>query len=96
MNIIMLSLNLNFLTIKELSTERHFIVWAAKINQHIYFKGILISEYGSKNMLLCTSFVSTEDENLWIASRLIWFDGPRAPGNVAVSIPQKLLHPTTD
>ena len=24
-------------------------------------------------------FVSTEDENLWINSRLMWFDAPRPP-----------------
>ncbi|KAL6056121.1 hypothetical protein STEG23_003059, partial [Scotinomys teguina] len=24
-------------------------------------------------------FISTEDENLWIASRLVWFDQPRPP-----------------
>ena len=35
----------NFLTMNELSTERHFIVWAAKLNHHIYFKGILTSEF---------------------------------------------------
>ena len=44
--------SLNFLTVKELSTERHFIVWAAKLNQPIYFKDILISEFGSKDLLL--------------------------------------------
>ena len=31
--------SLIFLAVKELSTERHFIVWTAKLNQH---KGILI------------------------------------------------------
>ena len=72
--------SLNYLTVKELSTKRHFIVWATKLNQHIYFKGILISKYGSKDIWLWergSSFVFTEDENLWIDSRLIWFDGPR-------------------
>ena len=70
MHIIVFSLN--FLTVKELSTERHFIVWAAKINRHVYYKGILTSEFGSKNILLGkrgSSFVFIEDENLWIASR---------------------------
>ena len=71
-----------FLTVKELSTERYFIVWAAKLNQHVYYKGkgILSSKFGSKDMLLWKrDFVSTEDENLWISSRLIWFDEPRVP-----------------
>ena len=72
---------LKFFTVKELNTERYFIVWAAKLNQQIYFKGILNSKYGSKDMLLWkrgSSFLSTEDENLWIASRPTWFDGPRS------------------
>ena len=72
--------SLNFLTVKELSTERHFIVWAAKLNQHVYYKGILTSEFGSKDMVLWkggSSFVFTQDKNLWIASTTIWFQGPR-------------------
>ena len=59
--------SLNFLTVKELSTERHFIVWAAKLNQHICSKGILILKFKSRDMLLWKrgfSFVFTEDENL--------------------------------
>ena len=32
-----------FLTVKELSTEIHFIVWSAKLNQHICSKGIMTS-----------------------------------------------------
>ena len=70
------------MTVKKLSTERNFILWAAKLNQHVYYKGILTSEFESKDMVLwkrSSSFVSTEDENLWIHSRLIWFDGPRSP-----------------
>ena len=54
----------------------------AKLNQHIYSKGILTSKFGSKDMLLwkrVSAFVSTEDENLWILSRLMWFDGSRPP-----------------
>ena len=76
-NIIVFSLN--FLTVKELTIERHFIVWTVKLNQH---KGILTSKFESKDMLLWKkgfSFVFTKDENLWIASRLMWFDGPRSP-----------------
>ena len=63
-------LSLNFLTAKDLS------------NQDICFKGILSSKLWSKGMLLWkrgVSFVFTEDENLWNSSRLMWFDGPRAP-----------------
>ena len=59
--------SLNFLTVKDLSTEGHFIVWVAKLNQKVYYKGVLTSEFGSKDMVLwkrCFSFVSTEDENL--------------------------------
>ena len=66
-----------FLTVKELSTERHFIVWDVKLYQHKYYKGIMTSKFGSKDTLLWkrgSSLVSTEDENLWIASRLVWFD----------------------
>ena len=58
--------SLNFLTVKELSTERHFIIWAARLNQNGY-KGIMTSEFGSKNMMLwkrVSSFVFTEDETL--------------------------------
>ena len=44
-------LSLKFLAVKELSTERHFIIWAAKLNQNEY-KGIMTSEFGSKDMIL--------------------------------------------
>ena len=73
--------SLKFLTVKELSTERHFIIWAAKLDQNGYHKG-MTSEFGSKNMMLWkggSSFVFTEDETLWIASILIWYDRPRPP-----------------
>ena len=59
--------SMNFLTVKEPSIERHFIVWSAKQNQYVYYKGILTSEFGSKGMLLWkrrSCFVSTESENL--------------------------------
>ena len=52
---------LNFLTVKELSTERNFSVWTAKLNQHVYHKGKLTSEFVSKDMLFWkrgSSFVS--------------------------------------
>ena len=66
--------SMNFLTMKELNTERHFLVWAVKLNQHVYYKGIMTSKFGSKDMLLWkrgSSLVSTEDKNLWIASRMV-------------------------
>ena len=34
-----------FFTVNELSTERHFIVWAAKLNQHTYYKDIMTSKF---------------------------------------------------
>ena len=69
--------SMNFLT-----AERHLIPRTAKLNRQIYLKVILISNYGSKDMLLWKrgyTFVSTEDENLRIPSRLLWFYGPRSP-----------------
>ncbi len=73
--------SLKFLTVKELSTERHFIIWAAKWNQNGYHEG-MISEFGSKDMILwkgVSYFVFTEDETLFISSIRIWYDGPRPP-----------------
>ena len=61
----------------ELNTERHLIVQAAKLNQYIYFKGILTSKFESKGVLLWkkgSAFVLIEDENQWILSKLMWFD----------------------
>ena len=55
--------------------ERHLILGTAK-------KGIWTLKYGFKNLLLwkrSSAFVSTEDEILWIHSRLTWFDTPRPP-----------------
>ena len=69
--------SLNFLT-----AERHLILGTAKINQHIRFKVFLTSKLGSNDMLLWkrgSSLVSTEDENLWIHSRLIWFVRAQSP-----------------
>ena len=74
--------SLRFLTEKELSTGRHFIVWAAKLNQHVYDKGNLTSKFESRDMLHWkwgVDFVSTEDENLCAASTSIWFDRSRSP-----------------
>ena len=50
MNITVFSLNC--LPMKELNTQRHFILQDAKLNQHICFRDILISEFGYKDMLL--------------------------------------------
>ena len=66
--------SLNFLAVKELSIEKHFIAWAAKLNQHAYYKGIMTSGFGSKDMVLWkrgSSLVFTEDETLWTPSRPI-------------------------
>ena len=70
--------SLKFLTVKELSTERHFIIWAAKLNQNGYHKGTITSKFGSKDMMLWrgSSFVFTENETLWIASISVWYDRP--------------------
>ena len=71
-----------FMTVKELSTERYFIVWTAKLNQRVYYKGLLTSKFESKDMLFWnrdSSLVSTEDENLWNPCRPIWFHGTRPP-----------------
>ena len=74
-------LSLNFLTVKELCTERHFIIWTAKLNQNGHHKGIMTSEFWSKNIMLwkSSSFVFTENETLWILSRQIWYDRPHPP-----------------
>ena len=81
--LIIIVFSFNILTVNELTTERQWVAKAAKLNQHIYFKGILILKFVSKDLLLWESyvFVSTEDENLWIASRLLWFHQPRPPEN---------------
>ena len=63
-------------------TKRHLLINAAELIQDRYFKNTLISEFGSKNMMLWkggSSFVFTEDETLWIASIPIWYDRPRPP-----------------
>ena len=73
--------SLKFLTVKELNTKRHFIVWAAMLIQHVCSKGIMTSKFGSKDMMLWrgSSFVFTEDETLWIVSIPIWYDRPCPP-----------------
>ena len=73
--------SLNFWNVKDLSTEKHFIIWVTKLDQNGYHKS-MSSEFRSKNMMLwkrVSSFVFTEDETLWIASIPIWYDGPHPP-----------------
>ena len=77
----------NFLTLNELTAEKQWIAKAAKLSEHIYFKGILILNFVSKDILLWkrgSVFISAEDENLWIASRLLWFHQPRPHENSLV------------
>ena len=78
MYILMFSLIL--LTVNEVSMERQFILWVAKLNQCIYFKGILASKFGPEGMLLWKSgsaFVSFEDTKMCLPYRLIWLDQTR-------------------
>ena len=70
----------NFLT-----SERYLILGTAKLNQHIYFTSKF--EFESKDTLLWkrgSAFVSTEDGNLQIPSRLMWF-GEKDPRKVSVN-----------
>ena len=70
MHVIVFSLNI-------LTAERYLILETAKLNQH---KGSLTSKFESNDMLLWkrgSASVSTEDENLWIPSRLMRFGGAR-------------------
>ena len=68
--------SLKFLTMKELTTESHFITWAANLIQNGY-KVITISKFLSKDMMLWrqSSFVFTEDMTMWISSILICYNG---------------------
>ena len=55
--------------------ERYLILGTAK-------KGILTLKYGPKDFMLWkrgSAFVSTEDENLRIDSRFMWFDSLSPP-----------------
>ena len=76
--------SLIFLTVKELSTERHLTIWAGKANQHVYYKSILTSKFGSKNIMPWksgSSFVFI-DETLCFPSRPISYDRPRPSENL--------------
>lgn len=85
------------MTPNELTAENHLILGVAKLNQHIYFKGVLTSKFDSKDMLLWkigSTFISTEDEKPWIPSGLKWFDGPRSSKRAPQTI--KILYPTNN
>ena len=73
-------LALNCLTAEKITTtdQRN----AAALIQIIYFKNSLTPKFKSKDKLLgkrISNFVSTENEKLWIPSRLMWFDQARPP-----------------
>ena len=73
-------LSLNFFTAEKITTtdKRN----AARLIQFIYFKNALTPKFKPKDKLLgkrISIFVSTENEKLWITSRLTWFDQARPP-----------------
>ena len=54
----------------------------------------MTSEFGPKYLLIWkrgSSFVSTEDENLWNPSRLMWFDELRIPERSLWTPPKNIL-----
>ena len=78
--------SLNCLNTEEGATaaKRYLLINAAELIQDRYFENILASKLKSKGMLLWRrdfSFVSTENERLWIYSELrkIIFDQGRPP-----------------
>ncbi|KAL6039999.1 hypothetical protein STEG23_015565 [Scotinomys teguina] len=52
--------------------------------QGVYKLHITLSDGLSKSFWVIDNF-DREDENLWIASRLIWFDQPRPPDSSQTS-----------
>ncbi|KAL6084245.1 hypothetical protein STEG23_037991, partial [Scotinomys teguina] len=71
-------LTLNFLNANEKRTtaaERHWIIEkTAELNQPVYFKDVLTSEWKPGYVLRCGrgfAFISTGEDNLWIPSKLI-------------------------
>ena len=50
--IVIIVFSFNFLTVNDLTAERQWVAKSAKLNQHIYFKGILILNFVSKDILL--------------------------------------------
>ena len=82
-------LSLNCLTAEKITTtdKRN----AAGLIQFIYFKNALTQKFKPKDKLLgkrISILVSTENENLWILSRLMWFDQARPPE----TMPQMIQH----
>ena len=77
----MLSLNCLYAEAETTAAKGLLFINAAELIQDRYFKNTLISEFGSKDMMLWrgSSFVFTEDETLWIASIPIWYDRPCPP-----------------
>ena len=79
---IMLSLNCLIAEEGATTAKRLLFINAAELIQDRYFKNTLISEFGSKNMMLWKggpSFVFIEDKTLRIASIPIWYDRPCPP-----------------
>ena len=56
------------------AAKRYLFINAAELIQDRYVDNTLTSKFGSKVTMLwkSPSFVFTEDETLWIASRQIW------------------------
>ena len=82
----MLLLSLNYLIAEKTTTNNRN---AARLIQFIYFKNALTQIFKSKDKLLgkrISIFVSTENEKLWISSRLMWFDQARPPETVTQMI----------
>ena len=46
-----------FLSVNELTAEKYLILGAAKLNHHIYFKGILTSKFEFKALLFGKEFL---------------------------------------
>ena len=68
--------------------KRKGIQWFKKEKS---FKNALTQKFKFKDKLLgkrISIFVSTENENLWISSKLIWFDQARPPE----TMPQMIQH----
>lgn len=81
--------SLNFLTVNEVTSERHWIVWATKLNRHIYIKSALPSKFKFKGMLLWKDFCFCFHRRLETINsfRIICFDsGSNDPGDLTSKI----------
>ena len=81
-------LSLNYLIAEKITIDKRN---AARLIQFIYFKNVLTPKFKHKGKLLgkrISSFVSTENEELRISSRLMWFDQARPPETA----PQVIQH----